>query len=106
MATTLPSHVSLMTGTSTLRHGIKGNLHTFHAPFVSGEGLQTAAQIFKRMGYTTAAFVSAAPVKRDTGIAAGFDIFDEPKAAERPGGVTTRKLMQSLDSAPSGPLFL
>ncbi len=106
MATTLPAHVSLMTGISPQLHGIKGNFYTFKTPMVTGEGLQSAAEMFKSLGYTTAAFVSATPVRSATGLAAGFDFFDEPRRAERPAGITTQRILAWLDSSPKEPVFL
>ncbi len=69
MATTLPSHVSLFSGLYAHQHGVAENRWR-RAPFGAGEGeLRSAAQLLRDDGYTTAAFVSAAPVKRVTGMA-------------------------------------
>jgi arylsulfatase A-like enzyme len=106
MATTLPAHVSLMTSASTIRHGIKGNFHTFFTAFVTDESLRTAAELFREAGYATAAFVSAAPVKMDTGISAGFVIFDEPPGPERSAAATTNRALAWLEGPPPGPFFI
>jgi len=106
ITTTLPAHVSLMTGTTPLVHGIKGNFQLFDIPLETSEGLKTAAQMFQEMGYTTAAFVSAAPVKKATGIATGFDTFDEPEGRERTAAEVNERVFAWLDSAPREPFFL
>ena len=41
-------------------------------------GLRTLAELSRDAGYATAAFVSSAPLKRGSGIEAGFDVFDQP----------------------------
>ena len=76
IATTLPSHVSLLTSTSPWRHGIENNQVSVSALLDSQSGVRTMAQVLEEIGYATAGFVSAAPLKRVTGIAAGFDSFD------------------------------
>ena len=106
MASTLPSHLTLFTSMLPIHHGIQGNFHSFHIPFVSRNGIQTAAQLFKRKGYTTAAFVSATPLCRLTGISAGFDVFDETKRPERPARETMDRALIWLGSQPAPPVFL
>jgi len=106
MSTTLPAHVTLLTGTLPRTHGILGNFHAFHVPLEADAGVQTAAQLFKEMGYTTAAFVSAAVVKKETGLGAGFDFFDEPRSSERRAAATTDKVLAWLDKPHEKPLFV
>jgi len=106
MATTLPAHVTLMTGTLPRTHGILGNFHAFHVPLQADAGVRTAAQLFKEMGYTTAAFVSAAVVKKETGLGAGFDHFDEPRASERRAAATTDRVLAWLDGQHEKPVFV
>lgn len=57
-------------------------------------------------GYSTAAFVSATPLKRRTGIAAGFTEFDQPKGAARRARVPTTRALSWLAEEPSEPFFL
>lgn len=107
MATTLPAHVSLMTSTHPLRHGVEGNYEFFRVPFDSEEGgIRTAAQLFKAAGYGTAAFVSSASVKAVTGMGEGFETFDEPDGAERLAAETTDRALRWLDAGPKQPFFL
>ena len=102
MATTLPSHVSLMTATYPLRHGVQNNHQT-----ISPEApLRSLPAILGDLGYETAAFVSAIPVKRHTGIAAGFDVFDEPAEIERRAEDTNARVLEWIASRESGPFFL
>jgi len=106
MATTLPTHASIFTGTYPLEHGILANYKHGGFQFVPSPRLASLAQYAGRLGYQTAAFVSATPVKRGTGIEAGFDIFDEPSATERRAEQTTRAVIDWLDKRDHRPLLL
>ena len=69
---TLPSHASLFTGLLPTRHGVRDNIgYTLTAK--SG----TLASRFKAAGYATGAAVSAYVLRHQTGIADGFDFFDD-----------------------------
>ena len=57
-------------------------------------------------GFATAAFVSAAPLKSRSGIAAGFEVFEEPEAAQIQADVTNSRVFRWLDEGPSQPFFL
>ena len=112
MATTLPSHTSLMTSAYPLRHGIWSNLRFLHRPVSTGDSFQTVAQMFQNLGYTTAAFTSATPLSEASGISAGFDTFEGPPpydAAQRevevPADETARRVLAWLADARS-PFFL
>jgi arylsulfatase len=106
MATTLPSHVSLFSGLYAHQHGVAENRWR-RAPFASEDsGLRSAAQLLHDDGYTTAAFVSAAPVKRVTGIAAGFDVFEEPLGYELKGSPTADQAIAWLERGPQEPFLL
>jgi len=106
MGTTLPAHVSLMTSTTTLKHGIKANMDIKGDALDASDGLLTFAQIAGRAGYITAGFVSAAPVKKHSGMATGFDIFDEPKSKARLAASTNKGLFSWLKKNSKRPLFL
>ena len=88
MATTLPSHVSLFTATAPGEHGVLANQTQGGQRFVAAPGLRPIAAIAAERGYDTAAFVSAAPLKRESGIEAGFATFDEPADPNRPSAET------------------
>jgi arylsulfatase len=108
MATTLPTHVSILTGTYPLEHGVLANVMHGGRRFVPAAGLRSFAMLCRKQGYHTAAFVSAAPLKRDSGIQVGFEIFDEPEesAAERSGGETTDAALRWLAGPKAGPFLL
>ncbi len=106
MATTLPAHASLMTSTRTTTHGLKGNFQ--HLSGVLGEetGLRTVAEMLGDLGYATAAFVSAAPVRAHTGLQRGFATFDQPVEKERSADVTADRVVGWLEAAGTRPFFL
>lgn len=69
---TLPSHASIMTGRYPFEHGVRDN-----AGFRLDDSAETLAEILKRNGYATGAFVGAFPVDRRFGLAQGFDVYDD-----------------------------
>lgn len=77
-----PSHAALMTGISPVNRRelvqMGGTLP---------DGRATLAEILKSSGFRTAAFVGSSAVGRATGLARGFDRFDEPRAGDRPATV-------------------
>ena len=106
MATTLPAHTSLFTSTYTPRHGVLSNLLFYRQPVVTDASFRTAAQLFAAAGYRTAAFVGAAPLRAETGIAAGFQSYSEPEGRERRAAVTTALAQKWLTEQPDGGFFL
>jgi arylsulfatase len=105
MATTLPSHVSLFSGVHPHRHGVREN-RWGRPPFGEEAGLRSAAELLRADGYTTAAFVSAAPVKKVTGLGSGFDTFEEPPTYDRKGPGTTDQAIAWLEATPREPFLL
>ena len=69
---TLPSHASLLTGLLPTHHGVRDNIGYALKP--TG---RTLAARFKSAGYATGAAVSTYVLRRQTGIAEGFDFFDD-----------------------------
>ena len=69
---TLPSHASLFTGLLPFQHGVRDNLGYRLAKTHS-----TLATRLKAAGYATGAAVSAIVLDRGTGIAEGFDFYDD-----------------------------
>ena len=69
---TLPSHASLLTGTDPLFHGARNN-----GRYVVPEDVPALAEVLGEAGYHTAAVVAAFPVMRDSGLARGFDLYDD-----------------------------
>ncbi|MHC4611939.1 MAG: sulfatase-like hydrolase/transferase [Planctomycetota bacterium] len=101
MATTLPSHTSLLTGTYPLEHGILANVDHGGMQFSPSAELRSLAEVAR-----TAAFVSAAPVKKATGMASGFETFSEPEGPTRRAGRTNALLFPWLDEHQDEPFFL
>ena len=99
MATTLPSHLSLMTGLQPLEHGTLANVLHGGTRFVPGPNVQTFAQLARDLGYQTGAFVSAIPLEHGTGVERGFNGYDYPKPSEgfRPGNETVHRAIQWLE---------
>jgi arylsulfatase len=88
MATTLPTHVSLFTATHPLEHGVLANSTQGGRRFVPSQTLRSFAGVARDAGYDTAAFVSATPLKRGSGVETGFDHFDQPSGKQRRGDET------------------
>jgi arylsulfatase A-like enzyme/Tfp pilus assembly protein PilF len=108
---TLPSHVSLLTGELPGRHGVRDNIgYPFDAakhPFLP--------RLLGGAGYATGAAVSAYVLRRETGIAKGFDFFDDgislrPTEAlgnsQRSGRETSRAALDWLGKVETKPFFL
>ena len=106
MATTLPTHTSILTGTSPLEHGVTANADQGGRRFQPAPGLRSFAELAREAGYATGAFVSATPLKRDSGIAAGFDVFEQPEQAFHHGGITTQTALDWLKTVRERPYFL
>lgn len=69
---TLPSHCSIMTGTTPLVHGVHNN-----GTYVLAPDKVTLAKVLKDKGYKTAAFVASFSVDSRFGLDQGFDIYDD-----------------------------
>ncbi|MGQ0719957.1 MAG: sulfatase-like hydrolase/transferase [Candidatus Eiseniibacteriota bacterium] len=69
---TLPSHVTMFTGTPSLYHGVRTN-----GDARLGEAAPTLAERFGELGFRTEAVVSSRVLEAATGIAQGFDAFDD-----------------------------
>jgi choline-sulfatase len=112
MSTTLPTHWSILSGAYPLEHGILGNFGNREEgapPFQPHPGLRSLASIVSEQGWQTAAFVSAVPLKRHTGIDAGFQHFSEPREEiyYRPAQYTIDRAIDWLGQArEDAPFFL
>jgi arylsulfatase A-like enzyme len=106
IATTLPSHTSLFTGLYPLEHGLQANLGDNGHPFRSGSGLRSIVEIMQANGYATAAFISAAPLKRVCGLDVGFDTYVEPRTAQEDAGPTTDAALAWLEQHDGQRFFL
>ncbi len=69
---TLPAHVSLLTGLVPRHHGVRDNLG-----FKLDPKIPLLTERLSAAGYATAAFVSAAVLDRDGGLARGFATYDD-----------------------------
>jgi len=68
------SHASILTGLNPYAHGLRV-LHGLEENRLS-DSRETLAEVLKKDGYRTAAFVSAFPVTQRFGLHQGFDTFD------------------------------
>ena len=84
---TLPAHASLLTGLLPPRHGVRDNVG-----FTLKPDHRTLAARFKAAGLRTAGAVSAYVLRRQTGIAEGFDEYDD--ALESEGAVESLAAVQ------------
>ncbi|MBL8138713.1 MAG: sulfatase-like hydrolase/transferase [Acidobacteria bacterium] len=105
---TLPSHASLLTGRYPPAHGAR------HNGVAMGEGLPTLATVLKSAGFATGGFVSAFPLDRRFGLAAGFDVYgdrwaraaDGRPADERAGQLTVDEALAWRRTTGDARMFL
>lgn len=106
---TLPSHASLFTGKLPYEHGVRNNLG-----YILGETHTTLASALKANGYETGAAVSSFVLRKDTGIAAGFDFYDDymthsplesATSWQRDGDLARQALGRWLDATKSSRVF-
>jgi arylsulfatase len=108
---TTQSHCSILTGVYPIEHGLTTSMSRGPRTgresrcFVSTPQLASVAQIVQRHGWHTGGFVSAAPVKRVTGMSVGFDAWDEPDAELRVGAKTLAVALPWLEKVEE-PFFL
>ncbi len=108
---TLPAHTSLLSGRLPFEHGVRDNIGFSVKP-----GERFLQHALKARGYATAGFVSTYVLRRQTGIAQGFDAYDDalpPAPAERPlgelqrpGADTVAAAIRWLDAQPSSRFLL
>jgi arylsulfatase A-like enzyme len=107
---TLPSHTSILTGMLPGDHGVRDNVG-----FRLGTSVPTVQELLKKNGYATGGAVSAYVLRHETGIARGFDFYDdqvEPIGpsrvigrVQREGGETLQAATTWLDAESSKPFF-
>ena len=108
---TLPAHTSILGGRLPFQHGVRDNIG-----FSVGPGERLLPSRLRERGYRSAGFVSAFVLRRETGIGAGFDLFDaelppgEPGASmgsvRRDGVETVRRAADWVAGQPDGRFFL
>ena len=69
---TLPSHANIMTGATSLYHGVSDN-----TGFKVDKKFLTIAKYLQRFDYRTAAFIGAFPLDSRFGLDGGFDLYDD-----------------------------
>jgi arylsulfatase A-like enzyme len=108
MATTLPTHTSLLTGVYPTEHGILANIEHEGRRFVPTDSLRTVTTWLADRGYRTGAFVSSAPLDRKSGVHLGFHVYvDPPRGKEQvPAQVTADAAIEWLKATTEAPLFL
>lgn len=106
---TLPSHCSIMTGTTPLGHGVHNN-----GSYVLAPERTTLAEMLKARGYRTAAFVASFSVDSRFGLDQGFDLYDDsfqpglplkPLNSERPADAVAALFAAWLDGPAGEPFF-
>ncbi|HVS32178.1 MAG TPA: sulfatase-like hydrolase/transferase, partial [Thermoanaerobaculia bacterium] len=108
---TLPSHASMFTGLLPSEHGVRDNIG-----YRLAGNIPTAAEVLKKSGYATGAAISAFVLRREAGLARGFDFYDdevEPLGesnvigrVQRPGNETIAAAEQWLEKTSAQPFFL
>lgn len=94
---TLPAHAAILTGQLPFENGIRDNVG-----FIIRPGQATLASLLHGTGYTSGGFVSAFVLRKETGIATGFDHFDDqlpPSAPDMPMGQVQRPGPETLQAA-------
>ena len=94
---TLPSHTSILTGLLPFEHGVRDNIG-----FTVKDGQPMLQQALGDRGYATGGFVSSYVLRRQIGIAQGFNVYDDQMpaaAADRSLGQMQRGGLETLAAA-------
>jgi arylsulfatase A-like enzyme/Flp pilus assembly protein TadD len=107
---TLPSHASMLTGLLPSDHGIRDNIG-----FTLAETVPSLPALLKANGYATGAAISAFVLRKGTGLARGFDAYDDEVEpidtwqvigrVQRTGGETVAAARKWLDQHGDTPFF-
>lgn len=105
-ALTLPAHTSLFTGLLPPAHGVRDNSDP-----ALGDSHVTLAEVLRARGFSTAAFVGAAVLDADRGLAQGFEQyagvrFDDADPFHRRGDEVVDDAVGWLAGVGSTPFFL
>jgi arylsulfatase A-like enzyme/Flp pilus assembly protein TadD len=112
---TFPAHASLLTGLLPAVHGVRDNVgYKLDAERIARGGLPFLPQILKGRGYATGGAISAYVLQGKTGLATGFDFYEDGVefktgtglgGLQRPGGETLRLSLDWLRSVADQPFF-
>lgn len=94
---TLPAHTSILTGRLPFEHGVRDNVG-----FSVKDGETTLPGTLRDSGYATGGFVSSYVLRRQVGIAQGFDVYDDqmpPASPDRPLGMVQRPGLDTVAAA-------
>jgi tetratricopeptide (TPR) repeat protein len=107
---TLPSHATILTGMLPADNGVRDNMGNR-----LGDSVPTLPELLKKNGYATGGAVSAFVLRRETGIARGFDFFDDATKSmageltlgriQRIAGDTLHVAQKWLDAQNGRPFF-
>jgi arylsulfatase A-like enzyme/Tfp pilus assembly protein PilF len=102
---TLPAHATILTGLHPARHGVRTNDGFRLAP-----GVPTLAEAVRARGYATGAFIGGYPLHASSGLARGFDRYDDDflrasGAVERPADEVVRSAIGWIDARQTQPFF-
>ncbi|HEX2833617.1 MAG TPA: sulfatase-like hydrolase/transferase [Thermoanaerobaculia bacterium] len=107
---TLPSHLSIFTGLLPTEHGVRNNIgYQFDAA-----KHRTLAAVLRERGYRTGAAVSSYVLRSETGVADGFDFYEDSipvatagavSAHQRSGQETLEAAEPWLSAEPQRPFF-
>jgi len=108
---TLPSHASMLTGKLPTSHGVRDNIG-----FFLPKNETTLAERLKENGYQTGAVVSSMVLRREVGLAQGFDFYEDNLSdqeesfvrtyAQRIGSESLEHAKQWLQTQNQAPFFL
>jgi arylsulfatase A-like enzyme/Flp pilus assembly protein TadD len=91
---TRPSHVTLFTGRLPPETGIRDNISPAVVP-----GVPVLAEVLKKAGFATAAFVSSIVLDSSSGLDRGFDVYDDAIAGSKGGAEFLNTLQRRGDVA-------
>jgi arylsulfatase A-like enzyme len=108
---TLPSHVTLFTGLNPFQHGVRDN-----SGYRLGKGSVTLAAFLRSRGYATGGAVSSIVLDHGSGVAEGFDFWEDGVESrdasetlgrvQRAGTETERLLEEWVGNLPADKPFL
>jgi len=110
---TLPAHVSMFTGLLPVEHGVRDNLG-----FAVGPEQTLLPELLAPLGYRSAAVVSSYVLRKEVGLARGFDSYDDRLPQALPGASSAQAQRDGSESlqvaerwltenaVPGAPVFL